>query len=418
MYARRRAATIAFLVAAVAMASPVHAYSVLAHEAIVDAEWEQGIRPLLIRRFPRTSVGELLNARGYAYGGSVIQDLGYYPFGNHFFSNVLHYVRSGDFVERLLRDATDVNEYAFALGALAHYAADNTGHPDAINRAVPLIFPKLRQKFGDRVLYVQAPKEHVIVEFSFDVVHAAAGRYGPEAYLKFIGFQVATPLLERAFREEYGVAVKDIFTDFDTAIGTYRFSVSQMIPALTEAAWKEKHEEIARLLPGVERSAFVFTYSPAQYEQAYGTHYQRPGWFARFLAFLYRLVPKVGPLKPLSFAVPTKSAETMFDASLVTARERYRAAISAEAAGHLDLRNTDFDTGQPTRHGEYALADDTYAELTERLATQGFDTAPPTMRRDIVAFYEHARLPSGSGDRERKHWDELQKALTVLAQVH
>jgi len=397
-------------------AQPAAAYSVLAHEAIVDAEWESHIVPLLRTRFPDTSPADIANARGYAYGGSVIQDLGYYPFGNHFFSNLLHYVRAGDFVERMIGDARDVNEYAFALGALAHYAADNTGHPEAINRAVPIIFPKLRAKFGDRVLYVQAPKEHVIVEFSFDVVQTAAGRYGPEAYSRFIGFEVAKPLLERAFHEEYGLEIRDVFSDLDTAIGTYRFSVSQLIPAITSAAWKEKHDEIAQLIPGVERSGFVFAFSRTQYEKAYGTKYERPSWFARFLWFLYRLLPKIGPLRPLSFEAPTPAAESFFVASLQVARSRFRDELVALRSGHLNLRNTDFDTGRPTHHGEYALADDTYAELTERLAQHGFGTTPDSMRRDLIAFYGAARLPSGQGERERKHWNDLQHALTLLAE--
>src|SRR3954470_13468582 len=108
-----------------ATARDAGAYSVLAHEANIDALWETSLRPLLARRFPRATREELALSRGYAYGGAVIQDLGYYPFGSHFFSNLLHYVRTGDFAEAMLREAHDVNDYAFALGALAHYTADN-----------------------------------------------------------------------------------------------------------------------------------------------------------------------------------------------------------------------------------------------------------------------------------------------------
>src|SRR6187397_944091 len=136
------------------------AYSVLAHEAAIDLAWDGSLRPLLLRRYPSTTPEGLERARSFAYGGSVIQDLGYYPFGNRFFSNLLHYTRSGDFVEALLRGAQDVDELAFALGALAHYANDNAGHPEAVNRAVPMIFPKLQAKFGDVVTYEQAKKQH------------------------------------------------------------------------------------------------------------------------------------------------------------------------------------------------------------------------------------------------------------------
>jgi hypothetical protein len=225
----------------------------------------------------------LNEARAFAYGGSVIQDLGYCPFGNKFFSNLLHYVRSGDFVEALIRDARNINEYAFALGALAHHANDNAGHPAATNKAVPEVYPKLRAKFGDTITYVEAPKQHVIVEFSFDVVQVAAEAYLPDAYRRFIGFEVASELLARAFRETYGLAMSDVFGDPKRAISTYRYAVSQIIPALTQAAWRDKREEIEKLLPAAGRDGFVFNYRRADYERDYGTDYAKPGLFARFL---------------------------------------------------------------------------------------------------------------------------------------
>jgi hypothetical protein len=95
-------------------------YSVLTHEAIVDLLWADHIKKLLLKRFPDATDDQLREAHAYAYGGSVIQDMGYYPFGNKEFSNLVHYVRSGDFVIALLHDAGDINEYAFALGALSH----------------------------------------------------------------------------------------------------------------------------------------------------------------------------------------------------------------------------------------------------------------------------------------------------------
>src|SRR3954467_10909393 len=204
------------------------AYSVLAHEANVDVAWERGIVPVLKQRFPRMSADELAEARAYAYGGCVIQDLGYYPFGSKFFSDLLHYVRSGDFVVALIADAQDVNELAFGLGALAHYAADSNGHPLATNRVVPQMYPKPGEKYGSRVTYAQSPKSHVLVEFSFDVVQAASGAYASEAYHRFIGFKVAMPALERAMRATYGLGMKDLFADVDLAIGTYRHAVSTL----------------------------------------------------------------------------------------------------------------------------------------------------------------------------------------------
>ena len=388
-------------------------YAVLAHEAAIDVVWDTGIRPLLVGRFGHLSQAALDEARSYAYGGSVIQDLGYYPFGNKFFSNLLHYVRSGDFVEALVRDAHSVDEYAFALGALAHYANDNTGHPEATNKAVPLIFPKLAAKFGDTVTYVQAPKQHVIVEFSFDVVQAAGGAYLPDAFRSFIGFRVASDLLQRAFRETYGLTMADLFADQERAIGTYRYAVSQIIPALTEAAWRDKQDEIARLTPNIRRSGFVLRYTRRSYEREYGSNYRKPALFARFLGFLYRLVPKVGPLKPLSFKAPTPEAQALFDQSFRDASRRYRSMLADVADNRFDLGNTDYDTGRPARHGEYSLADDTYRELLDRLADRSFRDTPSRLRQNVLAFYGPRPTPQSGGD--RKHWKSLQSSLAALS---
>jgi hypothetical protein len=401
------------LIAVLAAPTPARAYSVLAHEANIDALWEPAIRPLLQRRFPRATAAQILEARAYAYGGSVIQDLGYYPFGNKFFSNLLHYVRSGDFVETLIRDARNVNEYAFALGALGHYTSDNVGHPEAVNKAVALMFPKLYKKYGPAVTYVESPASHVIVEFSYDIVQAAAGAYLPEAYHQFIGFQVATPLLERAFRETYAIEMGDIFRDRSLAIATYRKSVSELIPEMTRVAWRDKREEIERLTPGVQESAFVYTYTRQQYEKEFGTGYQKPTFFARVVAFFYRLLPKIGPLRPLSFRTPTPEAEKLFAKSFRDTRARFRGALDAVAAGRLDLRNTDFDTGRPSSQGEYALADDTYAELLHRLADRKFSGAPVILRRNIVAFYDSAPDRVAS-KKVRRNLDDLRKDLAEL----
>ncbi|HEY2845143.1 MAG TPA: zinc dependent phospholipase C family protein, partial [Bryobacteraceae bacterium] len=93
----------------------------LTHEAIVDSAWESRIQPLLRARYPQASADEIRMAHAYVYGGSLIQDMGYAPLASKSFSNLTHYVRSGDFVAALLKDAGNLDEFAFALGALAHY---------------------------------------------------------------------------------------------------------------------------------------------------------------------------------------------------------------------------------------------------------------------------------------------------------
>ena len=398
----------------VVTASPLSAYSVLSHEATIDVTWDKVLEPLLKQRFPRASADDLIRARSFAYGGSVIQDLGYYPFGNKFFSNLVHYVRSGDFVEALLRDARDIDEFAFALGALAHYANDTSGHPEAINVTVPIVYPKLQQKYGDVVTYAQAPHQHVIVEFSFDIVHAVGGAFLPDTYKRFIGFRVATPLLERAVRDTYGLEMRDLFGDLDRSIATYRYAVSQIIPVLTEAAWRDKHEEIVKLTPAIERSAFVFSYPRTAFEQDYGRDYQRPGLFARVLGVLYRILPKIGPLKPLAFKAPTPEAAELFARSFRDASARFRAEINDLKDRSFEIANANFDTGRPSRFGDYSLADDTYRELLERLSDQKFQSMPVALRRHIVAFYGDGPGPSAQDKKVRKRWAKAEKVLEEL----
>jgi hypothetical protein len=395
-------------------ANPLSAYSVLSHEATIDVTWDTLLQPLLKQRYPRASAEDLVRARSFAYGGSVIQDLGYYPFGNKFFSNLVHYVRSGDFVEALLRDARDVNEFAFALGALAHYANDTAGHPEAINVTVPIVYPKLQRKYGDVVTYAQAPHQHVIVEFSFDIVHAVGGAFLPDTYKRFIGFRVATPLLERAVRETYGLEMRDLFGDLDRSIATYRYSVSQIIPTLTEAAWRDKHDEIVKLTPAIDRSAFVFSYPRAAFEKDYGTGYQRPGLFARFLGVLYRILPKVGPLKPLSFKAPTPEAAELFAKSFRDATAKFRTEVNDLKDRTFEVANANFDTGRPSRFGDYSLADETYGELLERLSDQKFKGTPVALTRNIVSFYGDGPGPSVLDKKVRKRWAKVERTLEEL----
>ncbi len=277
-------------------------------------------------------------------------------------------MKSGDFVEAMLRDAKDVNEYAFAIGALAHYEADSEGHAIAVNKAVPLIYPKLRRKFGDTVPYENAKKEHLLVEFAFDVLLVAHGGYKLEAYHDFIGFKVAKPLLDRAFRDTYGIETKDLFLSEDLAIGTFRHAAGTTIPNVTKVAWENKQDQIQEKSPGVPREKFVLTLPRGEYHRQFGTDYRKPRGLMRLLGFLYVLVPKVGPFRPLSFKVPTPEAEQLFFASLLRTRERFGLALRALGRGDLRLANVNMDTGKPFVPGEYPLADKTLAELNQRLA--------------------------------------------------
>ena len=346
---------------------PAHAYSVLAHQAIIDAAWDDAIVPLLRERYPGISADQITAARAFAYGGSVIQDLGYYPFGSRRFTNLVHYVRSGDFVEALIREAQSPEELGFALGGLAHYACDNFGHPLATNRVVPLMYPKVRAKVGERALYADSPASHIMVEFAFDVLQVAGGDYAAEAYRQRIGFEMAKPLLERAFRATYGLELKDLFGDIDLAIGTYRHAIGTTIPEITRLAWEDKQDEIRARTPDVVRDNFVFSLTREEYDAKYGTQYRKPGFLTRMLFYFMKIIPKVGPLRPLAFEPLTPEAEKLFARSFETARERFRGWVLALRKGPLMLENSDLDTGQSPNPSENPLVAKTQEDLAKLL---------------------------------------------------
>ncbi len=376
--------------------APAPAYSVLTHEAIIDSSWPQNLRPLLLKRFPNATEDQLREAHAYAYGGAIIQDMGYYPFGSKLFSDLVHYARSGDFVLALLKDAQDsqdLNDYAFALGALAHYAADNLGHPVAVNRTVPLVYPKLRARFGPEITYEDNPSAHLKTEFGFDVIEVARGQYANDAYHEFIGFKVAKPLLEQAFEETYCIPLKSLFTSLDLVLSSYRFSVSQAVPEMTKAAWAAKKKDILTLQAGMTRRRYVYHVSVAAYQKDWGDKYVRPGAGARFLAFLFRLIPKVGPLKVFSFKIPPPAAEKMFLASIDDSVKRYKELLANTSDNGLQLPNENFDTGKPTRMGDYHLADDTYAKLLERFDGH-LNEVSDSMRANLLRFYGASGSPA------------------------
>jgi hypothetical protein len=392
--------------------STASAYSVLTHEAIIDSTWDSAIKPLLIKRFPAATADELEQAHAFAYGGCIIQDLGYYPFGSKFFSNLTHYVRTGDFVLNLIRDSQDLNEYAFALGALSHYAADNNGHPLAVNLAVPLFYPKLGLKFGKLVTYADDPFSHAKTEFAFDVFQAAKGRYASAAYKNFIGFQVAKPLLDRAFQDTYGMNLGKVFLDVDLAIGSYRRAVGTVLPALTRVAWQLKQQEIKKEAPSVTRKTFLYNLSRSSYEKNWGATYTQPGIRSKLLASAFRIVPKVGPLRPLSFKRLTPETEKMYMASFNSTIDRYRQLLAEQDASNLKLPNYNLDVGEFTVAGKYRLTDAAYSELLHKL--QGHYTEmPPELRTDILAFYHDPSLPNST----KTNGSEWARVLQELGQL-
>ncbi len=388
------------------------AYSVLTHEEIVDLLWTDKIQPLLLARYPGLSEDQIREAHAYAYGGAVIQDLGYYPFGNKEFSNLVHYVRSGDFVRELLLESQDVNEYAFALGALSHYVADIAGHP-AVNQAVAIEYPKLRAKFGNSVRYAQDKTAHLKIEFGFDTVQVAKNRYASEQYHDFIGFQVSKSLLERVFPVVYGVELKDVLTHEDLAVGSYRFAVSRLIPQMTQVALQTHKKDLMRETPNFAKRRFLYRLSRSNYEKEWGKDYVKPGVGTRILSTLLRYMPRIGPFKGLAFSNPTRQTEDLYIKSINATVDQYRRLLEDVGTDTLVLPNCDLDSGQPTKAAEYSLADNAYAKWLGQLSERKFGRISPELRANILDFYSD---PSAAIEM-RKDDDDWKNVLSELDQL-
>ena len=385
-------------------------YSVLTHEAIVDANWNTVLVPLLKQKFPSATDEELKNAHAFAYGGCVMPDLGYYPFGSKLFTNLVHYVRSGDFIENLFKEAGNINEYAFALGALCHYYADQYGHSVGVNRSVPLIYPEMKTKFGDTVTYADDKISHLRTEFSFDVVQTARGNYAPRAYHDFIGFEVSKDLIAKAFQKTYGLDVNALFGNFDRAIGSFRWSVKELIPSATRAAWKTKRKQIRESNPSVARHSYVYNIRRQKYFKEFGRVRDRATLGESILAFLIRIAPKWGALKILKFRIPDEQAEKMFLESFDVTVMNYRHELTAASSRHVELPNIDWDTGKKTMQGEYSLADKAYSDWVIKLKEKNFETVTSSIKRNILAFYKN--YPGSKADEEQ--WQQTSAALEQL----
>jgi len=388
------------------------AYSVLTHEEIVDLLWKDEIRPLLLKRFPALTEDQITAAHAYAYGGAVIQDLGYYPFGSKQFTDLAHYVRTGDLVREMLLESQDANEYAFAMGALAHYASDIAGHP-AVNLSVAIEYPKLRAKYGNSVDYAEDRTAHVRTEIGFDMVQVAKSRYASQQYHDFIGFQVSKPLLERVFPVVYGVDLKDVLSHEDLAIGSYRYANSRLIPEMTRVALRTHKKDMMREEPTFAKRKFLYRLSRSDYEREWGKEYTKPGFGARLLAVFMRYMPKIGPFKAMAFKNPTAKTEQMYFKSINTSVDRYRAFLEELRTDSLQLSNINLDTSTTIRAAEYTLTDESYAKLLTELSERKFDRTSPELRTNILEFYSDLSAPIET----KKDSAAWQAVLTSLDQL-
>ncbi|RFZ90715.1 hypothetical protein D0C36_17290 [Mucilaginibacter conchicola] len=385
----------------------VKAYSVLAHEAIIDASWKPVMLPMLIEKYPNATPQDLVMAHSYAYGGSIVADMGYMPFGNGFFTDLLHYVRSGDFITNLLADAQNLNEYAFALGALSHYMADKYGHSMSTNLNVPIIYPDLQKKFGDVVTYEENHMSHSRMEFAYDVLQIGQHGYTSEGYHDFIGFNIAVPVLERAFFKTYGRNLNTIFSNINADINTMRWGVRNLFPKLTKAAYEGNKTEIEKLNPGITAKKFQYKMSKRAFNLEFGKKRKEPKFWAKAAVFMIGILPKIGPLKALKFKSPGEEGQKLFAQSFEAILENYKIALNQVHDNTLILPDINFDTGEPTLLGQYRLADHTYSKLLEKLQEQGYKNVSPELQKNIVEYYAKADTSkiNSLSKSDKKKWD-------------
>lgn len=369
--------------------SSAKSLGVLTHEAIVDAAWDKSILPLLKSRYPAATAEDLKTAHAYAYGGAVTPDMGYYPFSSPLFTNLVHYVRSGDMVIALLKDAENLNQLAFALGFLSHYNADNYGHPMATNKSVALVYPKLKKKYGSYITYADNRISHMRMEFGFDVLQTAKGNYASPAYHSFIGFKVDTAVLAKAFFETYGLDINKVFGNhLSMSVEIFRYTAANIFPVITRAGWKIKKAEIVKKGQTATSAKFKYKMHRREYNKEFGTGYKHPGFFPGLLSFFIRVLPKVGPTRALKFKTPNAEAEKYFDNSFDTIMKHYTAGIQQLMHPATSLKDIDFDTGNPTASCEYSLADKTYSQWLIKLSADSNKTLTPAIRQNLLGFYK------------------------------
>jgi hypothetical protein len=415
----RRFPSLALVFLLLCPALPGFGYSVLTHQQIIDLAWRESIRPVLLSRYPNSTDDELQRAQAFAYGGCAIQDAGYYPFGHVFMSDLTHYVRTGDFVAALIRDARNVNELAFALGALSHYVGDSYGHQEAVNPSTAIEFPDLAAKYGPVVTYDESPNGHVRTEFAFDINQLSKRRFAPSAYLQHIGLAVSGRLLEQAFYETYGLRLRSMMVDRRAAIGSYRRSVRSFLPSVAYAEVLLHKKNFPDDLPSEDFDKFQKRLADADFKNGWDKYRKKAGVKTHLLAFVIVIVPKIGPLSYLSIRGPNQQTEEKYVASVNRTLDRYEEVLgelardpAADPRMTMNLENRDLDTGAPVKPGAYPLTDQTYAKLLDRLTKLG-DPVPGRLKEDIEAYYADPAAPITT-KKNKKAWQRVQAELVQL----
>jgi hypothetical protein len=389
------------------------AYSVQTHEQLIDLTWKSSIRPLLLARYPGLTEAQLKEAHAYAYGGCAIQDLGYYPFGHMFFSDLTHYVRSGDFIRSLLRNAHTADELAFAIGALSHYIGDTEGHSEAINLAVPDEFPRLRERYGPVVAYDQDPHAHVRTEFAFDINEISKHRFAPLAYQRHIGLDIPDRLLRRAFYETYGLDEQQVIGRHRPVLRAYRFAVHSFIPRIAYAETLLHRNSMPPDTSGQPLDTLNAVLVQARLENAWQPYRKRAGIGTHLLAWTIVIVPKVGTLSDLAIKGPAPETEGEYVRSVLRSITLLSQALGQLGTVQESIPNLDLDTGAKVRPGGYRLTDQTYAALLGRITAQPERVIPSGLKDDIAGYYADPTAPITTRNHPAQ-WAKVQHDLVVL----
>jgi hypothetical protein len=391
------------------------AYGLLTHHLLIDQAWKTVIVPILLDRFPSLTTEQLREAHAYAYGGCVVQDFGYYPFANAFFSDLTHYVRTGDFVQKLFQHAHTANEFAFAIGALSHYVGDSIGHSQSTNPSVAIMFPKLRDKYGSSVNYAEGKHQHGQVEWAFDANQAAKLRLAPLAYVRDIGLEVPREQLAAAFYETYGIPLREIVSGPLPAMKTFRFGARSFLPDSTYAEAVLHQGRFPADTPGPELDEYEREIGQLPKEEGWDQYRRKPGVGTHLLAGLIVVLPKVGMLKMLAIKDPTVETERAYIASVNLSIATLAVYLRQLNGTKIDtgLTDRDLDTGQPVVPGGYPLTDKTYARLLARLAKRPTQPIPAGLKQDIIAYYADPAAPISTKNKP-KEWAAVQENLQVL----
>jgi hypothetical protein len=340
--------------------------------------------------------------------------MGYYPFGKQLFSDLTHYVRTGDFVLWMLRSARTINEYAFAIGALSHYLGDSIGHSEAINPATAIAFPKLRKKFGASVTYDESPHGHIRTEFAFDIAELSDGDFPSGAYLRFIGFKVPGTFLEEAFLKTYGFDIHEVVGRARPALHSYRTSVRSFIPAFAEAEVVLHRNQFPPHTDSEADRIFREHLARTIYERKWKSTKKGPGIKAHLLAILVFIIPKIGAASDLAIKIPNPQTYEMYQRSVNHTVDIFREILGklGDNGNGAKLVNIDLDTGDHVKRGEYPRTDATYARLLKRLTSTPDRVIPADTKRNIMTYYATA-----AGTDKPNHKREKQLAILRTMQT-